>query len=173
MRRKRQVSYTVAGGRLVRAPKRSKRACDLSEAELLAAWTAADWIARDTLTAELERRDAADAHARQSAYVSTRTNRPNLDGEYAAYLHSEFLAACDATHSYMVSAAGIAKGYDGGDFFKVGRRPSVERWGTEELRAWFGSGNAAQSDTRGSGHVLSKTEYAALAIQHRPELVAA
>jgi len=140
-----------------------KRACDLSEADLLAAWTAADWIARDTLTAELERRDAADAFARESAYVSNReTERPSIDAEYAAYLHSEFLAACDATHSYMVSAAGLRKGYDGGDFFKVGRRPSVERWGTEELRAWVGSGNAAQSDTRGSGHVLSKTEYARL-----------
>jgi len=34
--------------------------------------------------------------------------------------------------------------------------------GSDELRAWFGSGNAVQSDTHGSGHVLSKTEYARL-----------
>lgn len=52
----RTVSYVVVCGALVAAHTgANKRPCDLSEADLLAAWTAADWIARDTLTAELER----------------------------------------------------------------------------------------------------------------------
>jgi len=160
------VAYNVVCGALVRAPKRAPKRVgsvpvELSEAGLLAAWTAADETLRG-LTAELQNRDDADAFARQGSYQSTRVNRPNINADYAAYLHSQYLAACDATHSYMVSSAGMRKGYQSSDFFKVGRRPSVEKWGSDELRAWFGSGNAVQSDTRGSGHVLSKTEYARL-----------
>jgi len=53
--------------------------------------------------------------------------------------------------------AGRRAGYTGSDFFKAGRRPSVEKWGTDELRAWFGSGNAA---AHGRGHrVLSRTAW--------------
>jgi len=147
--------------------------CDLTEADLLAAWTAADESTREALTAELERRDAADAFDREPAYVSSReTARPSIDAEYAAYLEAEYAAAAHACKAYMVNAAGTARGFTGSDFFKVGRRPSVEKWGSDELRAWFGSGNAVQSDTRGSGHVLSKTEYAAALVAGR-ELVAA
>jgi hypothetical protein len=163
-------------GRLVRAPKARKQArkgeCDLSEAGLLAAWTKADETMRG-LTAELERRDAADEFARQGSYTSARTNRPNIGADYAAYLHSQYLAACDATHSYMVSAAGKAKGYQSSDFFKVGRRPSAERWGSDELRAWLGSVNAAQGDVTAMGRVLSKTEYARLTSERRPDGAAA
>ena len=166
------VAYTVVCGRLVRAPKARAQVregeCDLSEASLLAAWTKADEHMR-ALTAELERHDAADAFARESTYVPVRTARPNVNAEYAAYLHSQYLAACDATHSYMVCAAGVRKGYQSSDFFKVGRRPSVERWGSDESRAWLGSVNAAQGDVTAMGEVLSKTEYARLAVQRRPE----
>ena len=116
---------------------------------------------------------AADAFARESTYQSARTTRPNIDADYAAYLHSQYLAACDATHSYMVSDAGKAKGYQSSDFFKVGRRPSAERWGSDELRAWLGSVNAAQGDITAMGKVLSKTEYARLTSERRPEGVAA
>jgi len=99
----------------------------------------------------------APAYVPRSAPVS----RPGVDAEYAAYLHGEYLAACAATNGYMVNAGGKARGFTSTDFFKVGRRPSVERWGTVELRAWFRSGDAAQSDTAGCGHVMSKGEYVA------------
>jgi len=106
---------------------------------------------------------SADEWGSVPAYVprSAPVTRPSVDAEYAAYLHSEYLAACEATNGYMVNAGGKTRGYTSTDFFKVGRRPSVERWGSEELRAWFGSGDAASSDTAGWGHVLSKTEYVA------------
>ena len=167
------VAYNVVCGALVRAPKRAPKRVgsvpvELSEAGLLAAWTKAQETLRD-LTAEMQNRDDADAFARQGSYQSTRKDRPNIDADYAAYLHSQYLAACDATHSYMVSSAGMRKGYQSSDFFKVGRRPSVEKWGSDELRAWFGSGNAAQGDVTAMGRVLSKTEYARLAIHRRPE----
>ena len=173
----RTTSYVVVCGKLVRAPHGRRQARvegsrDLSEAGLLAAWTAAEQTMRD-LTAELERRDATDAFARESTYQSVRTARPNINADYAAYLHSQYLAACDATHSYMVSDAGMRKGYQSFDFFKVGRRPSVERWGSDELRAWLGSVNAAAGSVTGMGRVLSKTEYARLSVPRRPEGVAA
>ena len=106
---------------------------------------------------------SVDAWGSAPAYVprNTPTVRPSVNAEYAAYLHSQYLAACEATNGYMVNAGGKARGYTSTDFFKVGRRPSVERWGSEELRAWFGSGDAAQSDTHGWGHVMSKGEYVA------------
>jgi hypothetical protein len=159
------VAYNVVCGALVRAPKRAPKRVgsvpvELSEAGLLAAWTAADAQMR-ALTAELERRDTLDAFAREGSYVSVSASRHNIDAEYTSYLEAEYNAAAHACKAYMVSASGQRRGFKGSDFFKVGRRPSVEKWGSDELRAWFGSGNAVQSDTRGSGHVLSKTEYAA------------
>ena len=171
------VTYSVVCGALVRAPKRAPKRVgsvpvELSEAGLLAAWTAADETMRG-LTAELERRDAADAFARESTYQSARTNRVSINADYAAYLNSQYLAACDATHSYMVSDAGKAKGYQSSDFFKVGRRPSAERWGSDELRAWLGSVNAAQGDVTAMGRVLSKTEYVRLTSERKPDGVAA
>jgi len=132
----------------------------LTEAGLLAAYTAATG-ALAGLTAELERRDTLDAFAREPAYAG-RNERHSIDAEYTSYLEAEYNAAAHATKAYMVNASGQRRGFKGSDFFKVGRRPSVEKWGSDELRAWFGSGNAVQSDTRGTGHVLSKTEYARL-----------
>lgn len=134
----------------------------LSESALMAAWTASDGSERVALDAEMTRRDQWETTETHTA-AST-----NVDAEYAAYLHSQYLEACTATRSYMVSKAGQARGYTSTDFFKVGRRPSVERWGTDELRAWFGSANAAGSDTAGFGHVLSKGEYVAMMTQRVP-----
>ena len=133
----------------------------------MAAWTAGDAAERVALDAEMARRDEWTATESTRPIV-----RPSIDAEYAAYLHSQYLEACTATRSYMVNPAGLARGYTSTDFFKVGRRPSVEKWGTEELRAWFGSVNAATSDTAGFAHVLSKTEYAAALVIER-DLVAA
>jgi len=160
------VAYNVVCGALVRAPKRAPKhvgsvPVELSEAGLLAAWTAAEETLRG-LTAEMQSRDDADAFARQGSYVSVSASRHDIDAEYTSYLEAEYNAAAKACKAYMVSSPGLRRGFKGSDFFKVGRRPSVEKWGSDELRAWFGSGNAVQSDTRGTGHVLSKTEYARL-----------
>jgi hypothetical protein len=94
-------------------------------------------------------RTTAAARAASSSRAASR--------DYAAYLHGQYLAADKATRGNMVSKAGRRAGYTGSDFFKAGRRPSVEKWGTDELRAWFGSGNAA---AHGRGHrVLSRTAW--------------
>lgn len=77
--------------------------------------------------------------------------------DYAAYLHGQYLAAEKATRGNMVTKAGRARGYTGSDFFKAGARPSVEKWGTDELRAWFGSGNVASSG-RGQ-RVLTRSQW--------------
>jgi hypothetical protein len=101
------------------------------------------WVGRQQTTAQ--RKATAGAGAR---------------ADYAAYLESQYRAAERATRGYMVTPAGRARGYSGRDFFKAGRRPSLERWGTEELRAWFGSGSAASTGRR-AGRVLTLAEFTA------------
>ena len=60
---------------------------------------------------------------------------------------------------YMVTPAGKAKGYTGGDFFAVDNRYRPGgRWMTDELRAWFGDSDTAQNG-RNHGGLLSFTAY--------------
>jgi hypothetical protein len=100
------------------------------------------WVGRAQTTAQRKATTAAGARA-----------------EYDAYLESQYRAAERATKGYMVTPAGRARGYSGRDFFKAGRRPSLERWGTEELRAWFGSGSAASTGRKAGGRVLTLSEF--------------
>jgi len=86
------------------------------------------------------------------------TGAAGVKAEYSAYLESQYRAAERATNGYMVTPAGRRAGYSGRDFFREGRRPSVEKWGTEELRAWFGSGSAASTGRR-AGRVLTLTDF--------------
>lgn len=44
----------------------------------------------------------------------------------------------------MVSPEGRAAGITGEDFFKPGIRRSIERWGSDEMKDWHGSDNAAR-----------------------------
>ena len=88
--------------------------------------------------------------------------RRSSSNDYAAYLHGQYLAADKATRGNMVTKAGRAKGYTGADFFRAGPRPSVTRWGTPELRSWFGDGNAASSGR--SHRLLTRAAWDA---QHR------
>lgn len=94
----------------------------------------------------------------QTAAQRKATAGAGARADYAAYLESQYRAAERATRGYMVTPAGRARGYSGRDFFKAGRRPSLERWGTEELRAWFGSGSAASTGRR-AGRVLTLSEF--------------
>ena len=78
---------------------------------------------------------------------------------YAAYVAQREDAATSATNGYMVTPAGKAKGYTGGDFFAVDNRYRPgRRWMTDELRAWFGDSDTAQVG-KGGGGVLSFTAY--------------
>lgn len=83
-----------------------------------------------------------------------RAGRARQEYDYASYLHAHYQAAEEATNGYMVTKAGRARGITGGDFFKPGRRPSVEKWGSDELKAWFET-----KDRAGTRRVLSRTEF--------------
>lgn len=88
--------------------------------------------------------------------------RQTAQRDYADYLHERYLAAEKATRGNMVTAAGKAKGYGGADFFDADarRRPGA-RWMSDELRAWFGRGDAAAGEHGGRGGILSFTRWQA------------
>lgn len=98
------------------------------------------WVPRQPAGSSSERRASRGRAARS---------------DHAAYLDAHYRDADDATNGYMVNAAGKAKGITGADFFKPGRRPSVQKWGLDELRDWFRVGDA------GSRRILSAGEFAA------------
>lgn len=93
----------------------------------------------------------ASSSATERRAAGRRAGRVSFDG----YLHSHFLDAEGATHGYMVTKEAKARGITGADFFKPGRRPSVERWGSDELKAWFRKGDS------GTRRILSARDYAA------------
>jgi len=84
-----------------------------------------------------------------------------LRHDYALYLEAHYEQADAQTRGNMVTAAGRARGYTGADFFKPGHRPSVEHWGSEELRGWFGSGSAAAVGRGRPRAILNLTDFAA------------
>lgn len=147
-------------------------------------WFSYDWWFGHNMTrssagtwSSFENRGKAPAPAkwakstyRARAKTGTNTERARADakGAYAAYLHARYLAAAKATKEYMVTPAGRAHGYDGESFFaeNTSARPG-RRWMTDELRAWFGDSDTAQSG-KGGGGVLSFTAYQRLSKQERP-----
>ena len=77
---------------------------------------------------------------------------------FETYVHRQYLAAEEACRGHLLNAAGRARGIDPWDFFRAGRRLSVERWGSEELRAWFGSQHVATTHRQGRP-VLTYTQF--------------
>lgn len=96
-----------------------------------------------------QRRPSKAARSRESAHA------------YEVYLNERYEAADTACRGVMVSKAGRAKGYTGADFFdaNASRRPG-RRWMSDELRGWFGDGDAAGGTKGSRGGILSATAYA-------------
>lgn len=113
-----------------------------------------------TGTTRSERREQETAAGR-------RTQRARMiRQDYAGYLHHHYLTAEDATNGNMLNASARARNMDPADFFRAGRRPSVERWGSDELRSWFGSGHVAQGRT--GARVLTLTEFEDQQTERKP-----
>lgn len=87
---------------------------------------------------------------------------------YNTYVAAQEDAATTATNGYMVSAAGLAKGYNGGDFFNPdGRYRIGKRYMTDELKSWFGDSDSPQETT--GGGLLTFKQYQALSKAQKPE----
>ena len=106
----------------------------------------------------------------QRAKAPTRaSNTADTRHAYTSYLHALETKATSATNGFMLTPAGKAKGYRGGDFFALNSsdRPP-RRYMSEELRAWMKDGDTAATSNTG-GNLMTYREWARRAKHHRPD----
>lgn len=126
-------------------------------------WFPYEWWFGHHLTREHDGtwKDTRGFGRRRSSGLATKA-RGNVASsqDYALYCHERHMAAESATHGHMVTPAGKARGITGSDFFDPdARRRPGRKWMTEELRGWFGDGDAAGGHHGSRGGLLSKTAF--------------
>lgn len=107
----------------------------LSDAELADAWSAGH-IDQDTLTAECDRRDAAE-QAKRARSDKARASARARNAEWEAAAYANYLAADEATRGFLLSEAGKATGRDPWPMLWQGSREQTDGLASDDLITWW------------------------------------